>query len=155
MEDYKMADLRFSDSLWCNLDTALRKVDEIYKEEVQELNLTVVEWHILRELYEEDGQMATYLAKGIGRPPTSFTPTLDQLVDKGLMRRQFHPTDRRSVLMYLTNKGEALREPIEAMAKRIEKKLCQQIMARDWQGFQQVMANFQNLTTEKNDKVPA
>ena len=149
-----MADLRFNGSVWCNLDIALRKVDEIYKEEVQTLDLTVVEWHILRELYEEDGQMATYLAKGIGRPPTSFTPTLDQLVDKGLMRREFHPTDRRSVLMFLTAKGKALREPIEKMAVRIEEKLCEQIMSRDWQGFQQVVANFQNLTPEKNGKVP-
>src|SRR5215475_11865466 len=103
-----MANLRFAGSVWCNLDIALRKVDEIYKEEVQTLDLTVVVWYIMRELYEEDGQMATHLAKGIGRPPTSFTPTLDQLVDKGLMRREFHPTDRRSVLMYLTDKGEAL-----------------------------------------------
>ena len=149
-----MAGLRFNGSVWCNLDIALRKVDEIYKEEVHTLDLTVVEWHILRELYEEDGQMATHLAKGIGRPPTSFTPTLDQLVDKGLMRRQFHPSDRRSVLMFLTDKGQALREPIEKMAVRIEEKLCEQIMSRDWQGFQQVVANFQNLTTEKNGKVP-
>lgn len=145
-----MTDLAFGGSVWCNLDIALRKVDEIYKEEVQELNLTVIEWYILRALYEEDGQMASHLAKGVGRPATSFTPLLDQLVDKGLMERRSHPTDRRGVLMYLTAKGKALRGQIETMAERIEKKLCEPITARDWQGFQQVVANFQTLTPEKS-----
>jgi len=145
-----MSNLRFDGSVWCNLDIALRKVEEIYKEEVQELNLTVIEWYILRALYEEDGQMASHLARGVGRPATSFTPLLDQLVDKGLMERRSHPKDRRGVLMYLTAKGKALRQQVETMAERIESKLCQQVTDRDWHSFQQVVANFQTLTPEKN-----
>ena len=129
-----MTNLRFEGSVWCNLDIALRRVEEIYKEEVQELDLTVIEWYILRELYEEDGQMASHLARGVGRPATSFTPLLDQLVDKGLMERRSHPTDRRGVLMYLTAKGKALRKQVETMAERIENKLCQQVTDKDWRG---------------------
>jgi len=145
-----MTSLRFEGSVWCNLDIALRRVEEIYKEEVQELDLTVIEWYILRELYEEDGQMASHLARGVGRPATSFTPLLDQLVDKGLMERRSHPTDRRGVLMYLTAKGKALRKQVETMAERIENKLCQQVTDKDWRGYQQVVANFQTLTPEKS-----
>src|SRR5215470_275648 len=122
-----MSELRFGGSVWCNLDIALRKVDEIYKKEIRDLNLAVIEWYILRELYEQDGQMASHLAKGVGRPATSFTPILDQLEGKGLIERRMHPSDRRSVLMYLTSKGKALRQEVENVADRVEKKMSQQI----------------------------
>jgi DNA-binding MarR family transcriptional regulator len=140
-----MTDLRFGGSVWCNLDIALRKVDEIYKNEIKELNLAVIEWYILRELYQQDGQMASHLAKAVGRPPTSFTPILDQLEGKGLIERRMHPSDRRGVQIYLTKPGNALREQIETIAENVDKKLSQRITAKDWQSYQQVVENFQTL----------
>jgi MarR family transcriptional regulator, organic hydroperoxide resistance regulator len=146
-----MVDLRFGGSVWCNLDIALRNIDEIYKKEVQALNLSVIEWYILRELYEEDGQMASHLAKGVGRPATSFTPILDQLEHKGLIERRMHPSDRRSVLMYLTSKGKALRQQVQNMAERIEEKLSKRISDKDWQSYEHVLANFQILAPENGN----
>jgi len=140
-----MADLRFGGSVWCNLDIALRNVDEIYKHETKELNLAVIEWYILRVLYEQDGQMASHLAKAVGRAATSFTPILDQLERKGLIERRTHPSDRRGVQIYLTKQGRALQPKVDAMAERIEKKLSQRIADKDWQGYQQVVANFQTM----------
>lgn len=141
-----MADLRFGGSVWCNLDIALRSVDEIYKNETKELNLAVIEWYILRVLYEQDGQMASHLAKAVGRAATSFTPILDQLENKGLIERRMHPSDRRGVQIYLTTKGKALKQQVHAIAERVEKKLSQRIPDKDWQSYQQVVANFQSLS---------
>ena len=140
-----MDDLRFGGSVWCNLDIALRKVDEIYKNEIKDLNLAVIECYILRQLYEQDGQMASRLAKGVGRPATSFTPLLDQLEGKGLIERRMHPSDRRSVQIYLTKQGKALREQIQTTAESVEKKLSEHIADKDWQSYQHVVANFQEL----------
>ncbi len=140
-----MTSLRFGGSVWCNLDIALRKVDEIYKQEIKELNLKVIEWYILRELYEQDGQMPSHLAKAVGRPPTSFTPILDQLEAKALIERRVHPSDRRGVKIFLTAKGKALRPQIQTVAENIEKKLSQQITDKDWQGYEHVLENFQTL----------
>jgi DNA-binding MarR family transcriptional regulator len=142
-----MSELRFGGSIWCNLDIALRKVDEVYKKEIKDLDLAVIEWYILRELYEEDGQMASHLAKGVGRPPTSFTPILDQLEHKGLIERRMHPSDRRGVQIYLTKKGKALREQVEATAENVDKRISEQIPDKDWKSYQQVLANFQTLNS--------
>src|SRR4051812_44171282 len=147
MEGWIMADLRFGGSVWCNLDIALRKVDEIYKKEIKDLNLAVIEMYILRELYEQDGQMASHLAKGVGRPATSFTPILDQLERKGLIERRMHPSDRRGVQIYLTSKGKGMRAQVEAIAERVEKKLSQKIADKDWQSYQNVVANFQSMNS--------
>lgn len=140
-----MTSLRFGGSVWCNLDIALRKVDEVYKNEIRELDLTVIEFYILRELYEQDGQMASHLAKGVGRPATSFTPILDQIEHKGLIERRMHPSDRRSVQIYLTKQGKALRDRVQSIAESVDKKLSEHITDKDWQSYQQVVANIQTL----------
>ena len=142
-----MSDSRFGGLVWRNLDIALRKVDEIYKKEIKELNLAVIEWYILRELYEKDGQMASHLAKRVGRPATSFTPILDQLEGKGLIERRMHPSDRRGVQIYLTKQGKALRQRVQTIAENVDGKISQQIADKDWQSYQQVVANFQTLNT--------
>ena len=81
--------LRFDGSLWCNLDIAMRNVDAQYRKQLNGIGLSVLEWYILRALYELDGQKPTDLARAVGRPPTSFTPNLDKLVKKGFVVRVF------------------------------------------------------------------
>ena len=66
-----MADLYFGGSVWCNIDIAVRHLEVIYKQETEKLGLTVIEWYVLQLLYEQDGQMASRLADGVGRPMTA------------------------------------------------------------------------------------
>jgi len=141
-----MADLYFSGSVWCNLDIALRHVDSIYEQETRALGLSVIEWYVLRALYEQDGQMASRLAEAIGRPVTSFTPILDDIQRKGLIERRSDPADRRAVKIHLTKKGQALKERIAASAEQIESKLRQQCSGKEWQGYEAVIANLQTMT---------
>ena len=46
----KTANLRFDGSVWCNLDIALRNMDQVFRRVVRPLGLTVIEWYILRAL---------------------------------------------------------------------------------------------------------
>jgi DNA-binding MarR family transcriptional regulator len=94
--------LRFNGSVWCNLDIALRNMDQLYRQSMQSLGLSVIELYILRALYERDGQHASELARAVGRAATSFTPNLDKLQNKGLIERRPDPGDRRAVRIYLT-----------------------------------------------------
>ena len=141
-----MVDLYFSGSVWCNLDIALRHVDSIYEQETRALGLSVIEWYVLRALYEQDGQMASRLAEAIERPVTSFTPILDGIQRKGLIERRSDPADRRAVKIHLTKKGQALKERIAASAEQIESKLRQQCSGKDWQGYERVLADLQTMT---------
>ena len=142
-----MADLHFGGSVWFNVDIALRSVDSIYKKEIGELGLAVVEWYVLRTLYEKDGQMASRLAEAIGRPATSFTPILDKIQSKGLIERQQHTRDRRALKIYLTPKGQSLKEEVLASADRIEDKIKQHFSEKDRQAYESVVANLQTMTT--------
>ena len=106
MTEKTMSTLRFNGSVWCNLDIALRNIDQIFRNHVSILGLSVIEWYVLRALFAEDGQHASQLANCVGRAATSFTPNLDKLQDKGYIERLPDPSDRRAVRIYLTQKAK-------------------------------------------------
>ena len=90
--------------------------------------------------------MASRLADAVGRAATSFTPILDKLENKRFIERRQHTADRRAVKMFLTKKGQALKERIAASAEQIESKLRQQCSGKDWQGYESVIADLQTMT---------
>lgn len=135
--------LRFDGSVWCNLDIALRNVDQIFSKAVQPLGLSVIEWYILRALYSQDGQHASELAKSVGRAATSFTPNLDKLQDKSLIERQPDPSDRRAVRIHLTEKAVQKRDEILGAATKLDDEISQMFAVETFESFQEVLAALQ------------
>lgn len=140
--------LRFNGSVWCNLDIALRNLDQVFGQVVQPLGLTVIEWYILRALYQQDGQHASELARAVGRAATSFTPNLDKLQSKGLIERRADPADRRAVRIYLTRQGEECREPVLEVAEDIDARIEESFPANEFKDFQSVLGSLQTLTLD-------
>ena len=141
--------LRFHGSVWCNLDIALRNLDQLFGRVTKPLGLTIIEWYILRSLYERDGQHASELARAVGRAATSFTPNLDKLEEKGLVCRRADATDRRAVHIFLTEKGEALRSGVVASATEVDRALGEQFEAEEFGAFLSVLAALQTIEPEQ------
>jgi DNA-binding MarR family transcriptional regulator len=137
--------LRFNGSVWCNLDIALRKLDQLFGRVVQPLGLTIIEWYILRALYERDGQHASELARAVGRAATSFTPNLDKLQDKGLLERRPDPGDRRAVRIFLTDNAEAVRDVFLDSAEYIDDQVREWFSEDEFASFQSVVATLQTV----------
>ena len=148
MSDTKNQSLRFAGSIWCNLDIALRNLDQVYGQVIEPLGLTVIEWYILRSLYEQDGQHASELARAVGRAATSFTPILDKLQNKDMIERRPDASDRRAVRIYLTKKGNSSREQVMASAEQVDSRIRKSVSSGDFKGFQSVLANLQTMPTE-------
>ena len=143
-----MSTLRFQGSVWCNLDVALRNMDQVFGQAVQPAELTVIEWYILRALYEEDGQHASELARAVGRAATSFTPNLDKLQKKGLIERRADPSDRRAVRIYLTDAGHDCKQDVLDSARRIDRQIAEMFSEEEYDNFQQTLAALQNLNLD-------
>lgn len=141
----KTSNLRFNGSVWCNLDIALRNLDQLFRRAVHPLGLTVIEWYILRALYESDGQHASELAQAVGRAATSFTPNLDKLQDKGLIERRPDESDRRAVRIYLTEAAEARRHDVMDSALAVDAKIQQLFSNGEFEAFQSVLAELQTV----------
>ncbi len=144
----KMTSLRFQGSVWCNLDIALRNVDQMFSRAVQSLELSVIEWYILRALFEQDGQHASELARSVGRAATSFTPNLDKLQDKGLIERQPDPADRRAVRIHLTTKAQECRERILNTAEELDGHVSDLFTPEEFETFQKVLAKLQTVNLD-------
>jgi DNA-binding MarR family transcriptional regulator len=141
--------LRFNGSIWCNLDIALRNMDQLFRHSMQSMGLSVIELYILRALYERDGQHASELARAVGRAATSFTPNLDKLQTKGLIERRPDPGDRRAVRIYLTKSAEECRDEVMENTRKIDERIEQMFSDTDFQAFQRVLSGLQNLEPEQ------
>lgn len=67
--------------------------------------MSVAQWHLLRQLAENDELPAGKLAAGADLTPASATQMLDHLAEHGLVERVRSETDRRVVLNRLTTAG--------------------------------------------------
>lgn len=137
--------LRFDGSVWCNLDIALRNTDQVFRRVIQPLGLTVIEWYILRALYQKDGQHASDLAQSVGRAATSFTPNLDRLSEKEFVERRPDPQDRRAVCIFLTEKGVELKDEVLKLADQIDGDVAGQFEEDDFNAFLRVLSSLQTM----------
>jgi DNA-binding MarR family transcriptional regulator len=142
--------LRFNGSLWVNLDISLRRLDQVIGRVISSLNLTIIEWYILRALFERDGQHASELARAVGRAATSFTPNLDKLQSKGLIERRPDPTDRRAVHIFLTTEGEKYRAEVQRTSQEVDTMMRRQFASEDLDAFLSVLADLQDLDIDQD-----
>lgn len=88
--------------------------------ETAAVGLTLKQVHVLDSLYANDGQRPGDLAQSIETPPTSFTPILDGIEDRGFIERRPDSADRRAIRIFLTAKGAALRADIQYALGQLE-----------------------------------
>jgi DNA-binding MarR family transcriptional regulator len=67
--------------------------------------LSIAQWHLLRQLAENDELPAGKLAAGANLTPASATQMLDHLAEQGWVERVRSDSDRRVVLNRLTADG--------------------------------------------------
>ena len=90
------------------LDQVARRLREIQRITVNQVDLTPPQFQTLRLLWELDGQPFKDLAAAIGCTRPTMTGVVDTLEKNGLVRREPNPLDRRSVLVTLTEMGKNL-----------------------------------------------
>jgi DNA-binding MarR family transcriptional regulator len=81
--------------------------------------LSIAQWHLLRQLAENDELPAGKLAAGADLTPASATQMLDHLAEQGWVERVRSDSDRRVVLNRLTPDG---RERFAAKQHQIEER---------------------------------
>lgn len=79
---------------------------------VRDQGLRVPEWRVLAILVEQDGAMITRLAKFALMEQSRLTRIIDQMIDKGLVRRAPDEDDGRRVRIWLTAEGRRRAEAL-------------------------------------------
>ena len=90
-------------------------------------DLTMEQFHILKNTDMELGQSQRNLGEMVNKTPANMTRILDRLQTKGLITRQAAPTDRRTTLVLLTNKGHDLTHEVIGILEAFSGALVQGI----------------------------
>jgi MarR family transcriptional regulator, organic hydroperoxide resistance regulator len=97
-------------------------------------------YYYLRALFEEDGITPAELSERIRMDRATVTAVLDTMERQGLVRRVRHPHDGRKVCIFLTSKGEELRDPVLESIAHVNALALAGIAPADFARFQRTLA---------------
>ncbi|MHA2028080.1 MAG: MarR family winged helix-turn-helix transcriptional regulator [Candidatus Kariarchaeaceae archaeon] len=89
-----------------------RKLQQFQRFVLKETDLTPPQYAVINALREADGQSLTELATATFSTKSTMTALVDNLEKKGLVKRQPHPKDRRSLIVKLTDLGTSLKQSV-------------------------------------------
>jgi DNA-binding MarR family transcriptional regulator len=93
---------------------------------LREISLYPGQELLLMHLLDRDGQTQSELLDAVGLDHSTVSKSLRRMQDAGLLIREPAEHDRRVMVVHLTDKGRAMREPLAAMWRALE-----QISARN------------------------
>ena len=108
---YKM---KKEDSIDYYIKTAWHSLSRLYNQKAQKHGITTSIAFVLLNISTSEGTPATKIAPLMGLESRSLTRALKQLEENGFIYKEKDPFDKRSVRIYLTQKG------IEKKGKTIE-----------------------------------
>lgn len=94
---------------------------------LREHDLTMWAYAVLLQLEEQPIRTQAALAGAIGADKTRIIAVLDDLTERGLIRRQPDPADRRARLLSITPEGRDLRDTAQAEIQRQEEELLKHL----------------------------
>ncbi|MDN4609531.1 MarR family winged helix-turn-helix transcriptional regulator [Arthrobacter burdickii] len=75
---------------------------------------------LLMQLLDREGQSQSELLEAVGLDHSTVSKSLSRMQQAGLLVREPAQHDRRVMVVHLTDKGRAMREPIAALWKSLE-----------------------------------
>ncbi|MEU1125005.1 MarR family transcriptional regulator [Streptomyces sp. NPDC005899] len=87
--------------------------------ELRALDLTLAQYNALLHTVRTPGLSSADIARRSGITAQSMGAAVNQLIGRGLLRREPHPTSRRNMCLFATEKGHAAATHADAVAGRI------------------------------------
>ena len=110
MSNSKYDVLKLENQLCFPLYAAAREVVKQYRPYLDELDITYTQYITMMVIWEEKEITVKALGERLFLDSGTMTPVLKSLEAKGYVTRKRSTTDERSVSVFLTDNGEALKE---------------------------------------------
>lgn len=125
-------------------------ISRMYNEEGTKHGLTASIGYVLLNIDEKNGTPATKIGPLLGMEPTSMSRMLNNLEKEGLIYREKDETDRRSVRIFLTEKGKEKRTIAKRVVKRFNNIVKNEIDDKKLQAFFEVASEIDKIIETKN-----
>ena len=102
--------LRLRNQLCFPLYLCSKEITRRYQPLLDKLNLSYTQYVVMMYFWEMGGASAKELSHALLLDPSTLTPVLKKLEQKGYLTRTRDPHDERSLTIRLTEAGEALKD---------------------------------------------
>jgi DNA-binding MarR family transcriptional regulator len=121
------------------LQRATHATLQLIATELVDLDLTASEINALANLADGTGRTVSQLGAAVGARPTTLTSVLDRLERRGHITRSTRAGDRRSVLIELTESGQATAVLIKRTLNDLERRALDGVPTEAVAGFYAVL----------------
>jgi DNA-binding MarR family transcriptional regulator len=104
-------------------------------------SITAEQWHVLINLWEQDGQTQQQLSEKTEKDKGNITRLVRGLEQRNILIRIPNPTDDRSKLVYLTSAGKACQKALIPIAQQTLDQAQKNIPASDIDACNAVLQN--------------
>lgn len=122
-----------------NLGRVMRRVYDYYEQRLSAYGLTPPQYFVFNALWMGDGVSAGELGKRVSLDGSTLTGIIDRMERNGYAERRPNPDDRRSVLIFLTDKARELGPRILEFADELDAALRQPFSQEEMDTFQRVL----------------
>jgi DNA-binding MarR family transcriptional regulator len=102
---------------------------------LREMDLHPGQELLLMHLLDRDGQSQSELLDSVGLDHSTVSKSLRRMQDAGLVIREPAAHDRRVLVVHLTDKGRAMREPIAALWQALEETSARNLSEQQAESF--------------------
>lgn len=139
-----------------NVDLILKQtwlsVSKMYTELAQDHAATAVQALTLLKIDPKEGTRSTNLGPKMAIEPTSLTRIIKLLEDNGYIYKEKTDTDKREVIIKLTDKGLNSRNLSKEVVVNFNKKVMEKIAPEKMTIFKEVMAEIMKIANDLNHK---
>lgn len=134
------------------LISQLDRINNYYLNHTFEKNgypITREQWVIMKMLWEKNGVSQQELADELMKNKASITSLIENMEKKDLVARKTNSFDKRSKMVFLTEKGKDLRMSIDSFFKKATLDFVNEIESEElnttYQALEKVLANLVHL----------
>ena len=133
-----------------NVGRVMRRVYDYYEQRLSPFGLTTPQYFVFNALWMGDGISIGELGERVYLDSSTLTGIIDRMERSGYVERQPNPEDRRSVLIFLTDRARELGPQILKFADELDATLRKPFSRGEIVAFEQVL---RALAEESNRKV--
>lgn len=122
-----------------NVGRVMRKVYEHYESRLSPFGLTTPQFMVFGALWSGDGITIGELGQRVALDGSTITGILDRMEKSGYVERRPNAEDRRSALVYLTEKAKQVGPQINKFADELDAALRKNFSGQDMAVFERVL----------------
>lgn len=138
--DESIFDRQLDEQLCFRLYRASNGINKMYGRALKIFQLTFPQYLVLLALWDNDGLPITTIGSRVGMGIGTLNPILKRMTEHDWIEKQQHPTDKRTMLIFLSAKAQTAKQ-------QINQAILKELTSCDFEGMDlpELMAQLTNL----------